>query len=326
MSFAMSRREVLAILGSSLVAFDAAPARAATKLRVGKSVQTVFGYVPLDVGMKAGLFAKEGLEIEEILFTGGAKQTQALTAGAIDIALSGGSEMAFVAKGAPEIAVASIADNPAFMGICVANNSPIKTLDDLKGKKIGVTSTGSLTSWLVDELNHSKGWTSDKDKAVAVSIGGEPAAEPSALKTGAVDASMTSPANGYTLEEMHIGHLLVDVSSYVKDLELFTIFASTAIVQANPAAVSAFLRGWFNTVKYMKTHKAEVVQATADNVGYSAAVASKVYDALINKFSTTGRFPERGLEKLHASFVDLKVLDASADMSKLYTERFLPKA
>ena len=66
----------------------------------------MFGYVPLDVGMKYGLFAKQGLEIEEIVFTGGAKLTQALTAGALDIALSGGAEMAFIAKGAPEIAIA----------------------------------------------------------------------------------------------------------------------------------------------------------------------------------------------------------------------------
>jgi len=58
-----------------------------------------FGYIPLDVGMKAGIFAKHGPEIPELNFAGGAKPAQAMTAGAVDISLSAGPEMAFVAKG-----------------------------------------------------------------------------------------------------------------------------------------------------------------------------------------------------------------------------------
>ena len=45
------------------------------------------------------------VEIDKFDFTGGSKAAQAMTAGAIDISLSGGPDMAFIAKGAPELAV-----------------------------------------------------------------------------------------------------------------------------------------------------------------------------------------------------------------------------
>lgn len=327
MASQLSRRDALAVFGTSVAAAALPlPARAADKLRVGKSVQQVFGYVPLDIGIKYGQFAKQGLDVESIVFSGGTKLTQALTAGAVEIALSGGSEMAFIAKGAPELAVASITASPAFMGIDVGANSTAKSLDDLRGKKIGITSQGTLTSWLVDELNRVKGWTSDSDRAVPVAIGGDPAAEVSAFKTGQIDANIASPANGYELQDLHAGRSLVDVSTYVKELQLFVIFASTAIVQQNPAAVRRFLTGWFDAVKYMRTHKTETVAVTVDATGYPADVSARIYDQLIAKFSTDGKFAPRGLDKLFASFSDLNLVDKSVDTSKLYTERFLPKA
>lgn len=328
MASVISRRDALIAFGGSLVALQARPAKAATeKLRVGKAVIEVFGYIPLDVGIKYGFFEKEGLEIEEINFAGGPKLAQAITAGAVDIGLSSGPAMAYSAKGAPEIAIATIADSPAFMGLNVGQASTAHTIDDMKGKKVGIVSTGSLTDWLVSELNRVKGWTADGDRVVSVAIGGEPTAEFAAIKTGAVDATLGGVATGYELEERHEGRLLADVSVYVKQLELFTTFASNAILQQNPDTVRRFLKAWYETVAFMRTHKAETIAVTSDVIpGYTKGVATRLYDGLMAKFSFDGKFRPAGLEKLRASFVDLKVLDPSADMSKLYTEAYLPKA
>lgn len=321
----ISRRDALAVLGGSLVALSAPPAKAADTLRVGKAVAQVFGYIPLDIGMKYGFFEKQGLQIEETSFVSGSALAQAITAGAVDITLSGGPDMAFTAKGAPEIAVATITTSPAFMGIAVGSQSSARTTDDLKGKKIAVTSTGSLTYWLVDELNRVKGWTGD-DRAVPVAIGGAPPTQLAAIRTGQVDGSIGGLQVGYQLEEQHAGRLLVDISSYVKELELFVTFASTNIVHQNPDAVRRFLKGWYEAVAFMKSHKAESVQLAAQVLNWSPAVTERSYDHVIAHFSTTGRFEPKALETLRASFVDLKILDPAADMAKLYTEKFLPKA
>lgn len=323
MDWKISRRTALTALAGSL-AIMATPAGAADKLRVGKAVAQNPGYIPLDVGLKFGLFEKQGLEIEALNFTGGAKLAQGVTAGAVDIALGAGTDMAFIAKGAPEIAVATIAASPAFMGIFVGSRSTAKSIDDLRGKKIGVTNIGSLTSWLVDEINRVKGWTG-ADRATPVAVGGSPTAEFAAIKTGEVDAGTGAVGEAYQLEEQHAGRLLLNVTAYVKDLELFVTFASTEIVRKNPGAVRGFLRGWYDSVAFMKSQKPETKQAFIDVLNYSPAIAERTYDSLISSFSTDGRFEEKALDRLRRSFIDLKLSDDSVDMSRLYTEAFLPK-
>jgi NitT/TauT family transport system substrate-binding protein len=326
MSGVVSRRTALAMLGGSLAALHVPTAAlAAEKLRVGKAVAQVFGYIPLDIGMKYGIFAKHGLEIEETSFVSGAQLAQAITADAIDITLSGGPDMAFTAKGAPEIAVASIATSPVFMGIAVGSQSTAKSSNDLKGKKIAVTSQGSLTYWLVDELNRVKGWTGD-DRAQPIAVGGAPPTQLAAIRTGQVDGAIGGLQVGFQLEEQKEGRLLVDISDYVKEIELFVIFAHTNLVKQNPDALRRFLTGWYESVAFMKSHKAESVKLAAEVLNWSPEVTERCYNRTIAHFSTNGKFEKQALDKLRTSFVDLKVLDASADMSTLYTEEFLPKA
>ena len=157
-------------------------------------------------------------------------------------------------------------------------------------------------------------------------IGGSPTAAFAALKIGQIDADVGGPSTGYQLEEQHAGRLLIDCSEYVKTIELFTIFASNAIVQQNPDAVRRFLKGWFELVDYMKSHKAESVPIAAKATGYTTGVAERMYDTLMTKFSTDGKFSPEAIETLRSSFVDLKKLPEPIDMSKFYTEKFLPNA
>jgi hypothetical protein len=76
----------------------------------------------------------------------------------------------------------------------------------------------------------------------------------------------------------------------------------------------------------MNSHTAESVPLAAKVMGYTPSVAERMYDTLMAKFSTDGRFNPQALETLRASFIDLKAIDdPSLDMSKFYTTEFLPK-
>jgi ABC-type nitrate/sulfonate/bicarbonate transport system substrate-binding protein len=303
------------------LALLAAPA-SAEKLRVGKVVAQNFGFVPLNIGVETGIFKKLDLDIDEFDFGGGAKQQQALVAGSIDLAIGGGTDIAFEAKGSPALAIAAITSSPAFMGYIVGADEHATSLDDLKGKKIGVTTAGSLTRWLVDQLNRSKGW--GDAGAVPVAIGGELATEVAALKTHQVDAFVDSPAIGYSLETQHAGRLLATCEDYIKDLQVFILYAHTSLIQQNPDAVKRFLKGWLQAISYMKVHKDETVEIARKITGFSKPVEEREYDLLMPYFSTDGKFDQKALAATAQSFVDLKMLDAVPDMSKLYTERFLP--
>ena len=87
------------ILGSGILGSAAVPARAEA-LRVGKAQATPIDFTPVDVGVAKGFFAKRGLDIQIINFAGSAKLHQGLAAGAADIGLGSGPELAFIAKGA----------------------------------------------------------------------------------------------------------------------------------------------------------------------------------------------------------------------------------
>ena len=325
MASVLSRRTALTVLAGALTLPAIRTAHAADTLRAGKSVAENFGNLPLDIGMEFGIFEKRGLMIEELNFTGGSKVTQAMTAGSVDIALSGGPEMAFVAKGAPEIAVASISSSPVFIGLCVGEDSAARSLDDLRGKKISIASVGSVTEWMAKELSRRKGWTEPKDQTTTVVIGGSTAADIAALKTGQVDACLTATQVGFLLESQHAGRLLADCSSYVGSFEIFTIFASAALVKQNPGALRRFLEGWYEAVAFMNTHKEETVRVAVRVMQYPAKVAERSYDTFMPKFSKDGRFDPKAIETLRQSFADLKILEGPVDMEKLYTTEFLPK-
>ncbi len=82
----------------------------------------------------------------------------AVAAGSIDIGDGAGTEMALVAKGVPMTAICETAGPIPFIGIGVPYDSPIHTIDQLKGKKIAFSSAGSLTEWLGKELERTQGW------------------------------------------------------------------------------------------------------------------------------------------------------------------------
>jgi hypothetical protein len=58
---------------------------------------------------------------------------------------------------------------------------------------------------------------------------------------------------------------------------------------------------------------------------FDPAIAGESYDIVVTKMSRTGRFDPKGLATLARSYVDMKQLSTEPDMSKFYTEKFLPK-
>ena len=131
-----------------------------TKVRIGQPQVGTFQFVPLQVGAEAGIFQKHGVGLEVISFGGGPRVQQAIAADSIDIGIGSGPELAFVAKGAPEIGVAAMADAPYSVVLAVPKDSPARTAEDLKGKTISISSKGSLTDWLGQELSRQLGWGS----------------------------------------------------------------------------------------------------------------------------------------------------------------------
>lgn len=319
----MKRLLVRTLMLAAIALIAANGARAADKLTVGKASPTSSPMLPVDVGVKTGIFAKHGLDVTIQNFSGGGKMHQAAAAGAIDIGVGAGPELALIAKGSPEIAVANVVGPPTFLGVAVPADSTAKTLADLKGKKIAVSSNGSFTFWLAQQLAKKQGW-GEKDITI-VANGSEPATVVAAFRTHNVDADIIPTSLTFQMEDKHEGKLLAPVSSYMGNTSAGTIFATTKLVRSNPDAIKRFLAGWFDTVDFMRKNKAETVKIGMGMTGFSEAVQSKEYDLTIGMYSRDGKFDADTLKNLQTSFTDLKLVDSPPDMSKLYTEAYLPK-
>jgi ABC-type nitrate/sulfonate/bicarbonate transport system substrate-binding protein len=308
----------------ALLVMAGGPAMAADKLVVGKSTAQGFAWLPADIGIAAGLFQKQGIDIELVAFTGGARLHQAFPAGSVDVGLGAGVDLAFIVKGSPEKGVANMADLPLDIGINTLNSTGIKTIDDLKGARIGVSSPGSLTDWLAHELARSKGW--GPNGVTAVAVGGNWPAFIAAMETKQVVATIGDPALGFQLAEQGRGSMLSPASDYVKDFIAHVIFASNDLMAKNPDLLRRFLRGWFETVAYMHTHRDNSIKIAVKLGELSQQVTEKDYDLVLPMFSRDGKFPAVGLKVVARSFVDLGQLDAEPDLSKVITEAYLPKS
>ena len=253
----------------SIAALNAASAQANSALKVGNSSAQAFNFLPLAIGIEQKFYEKNGVDVTEVDLGGSAKLHQAMTAGALDMGLGAGTDIAFAVKGAPEKAVAAIAITPALFGVIVPYDSPIKKLSDLKGKRIGISTVGSLTQWLAFQIAKKEGW--DPKSFTFITDGSEYTPQMAALETNAIDAQISGAALGWNLELKKKGRLLAPASEWVGAFLQNVVFASNDIIQKDPAAVHGFIKGWLEGVAYMESHKKETI-AFARTKGYRRMV------------------------------------------------------
>jgi NitT/TauT family transport system substrate-binding protein len=306
-----------AILALALVA----PAGAAEKLRVGKAVAFAWTFTPLDVGIQMGIFAKHGIEVEASAFNGDAKLQQGLTSDSVDIGIGSGPGMAFMVKGVPAKAVGVMAGVPRNMAVMVGYDSPIKTVDDLKGKKLGVTTVGSLTDWIGKRIGTQKGW--GPAGITTVPVGGMPPAR-AAIKTNQIDGYIGALEIGISLEEAKEWRVITSATPFVDHFITHVFFVREDVIAKRPQAVKAFLQGWQDTIAFMKANKVKTVEITSKVIQVAPSVIERAYDQQIGIFSDDLSFDPRAVAVLKESFIEMGLLKDIPEDKAMFTTQFLP--
>jgi ABC-type nitrate/sulfonate/bicarbonate transport system substrate-binding protein len=312
-------RTLALTLAGALVAASSATAET---LRVGKAGRDAFSFVPTDIGAQTGLFKKHGIDVTISSFGGDARVQQAMTADGIDIGLGSGPGLAFVVKGSPVKGIAAMADSPLTFALVVRNDDSIKTLDDLKGKKVGVSTVGSVTGWLVGETARQKGWGYDGMELTPV---GDDASRVAAVKTKSIDGAVVNLAVAFNFVQRGDGRVLLLFGDLLKDFHVHVIFATDKAIATRPEALRKFLAGWFETIAFMRKERAKTIEIARHVTGTDEPTTALIYDAMMPMFNDDGRFKPKALAVLSRSYVDMKTLPAEPDMRKLINESFLPK-
>jgi NitT/TauT family transport system substrate-binding protein len=309
------------LFAATALLLAAAPAFAADKVRVAKAVGSQWVYTALDVGIEQGIFAKYGIDVEISTMTGEARLQQALTAGSLDLGLAGSSGAALAAKGAPVAAVAVFLNQPANFAVVVLNDSPIKSVADLKGKSLSGSTTGGLPEWLVKHLAVVQGWGPDGIRSVSV---GSPDASISAMRTRQVDGMMTSNTVGLTLEQQGIAHLVVHIGDYAKDYHSALVFARKDFIAQSPDVIERYLKGMFASIAFIRANKAKSVAIASKAMHLDPSILDRVYDIEVGAFSTDGHFDPKAVALVKQSFIDMGSLKEKPRDDEILTTKFVP--
>src|ERR1700684_1689451 len=160
------------------------PAAAQDTLKIAVPQRGAWDTSISEIGQKAGIFKKHGLNLD-LLFTGaGAEVMGAIIGGSIDLSVAGGISTVIggYGKGAPlRIFSSEMAGQPEIYWFVPAN-SPIKSLADMKGKTIAYSAAGSSSHAALLAL-----LAQEKIDAVPTALGGVTLSMTQGM-TGQVDA------------------------------------------------------------------------------------------------------------------------------------------
>jgi len=315
-----ARASLAAIAALVIAAGLTSRASAAETVRVGTSATGSYIFELLDVGAGAGIFAQHDIALERTDFAGGGQLAQGISAGAVDIALSGSTDLVFIAKGMPAKAVTMVSAPPVDFAIMVRADGEIAKPEQLRGKRIGVTSPTSLTAWFALDFAKRQGW---QPSDITLAFIGSTPSEIAALQVKNVDAFVGNAQAGYVLEEKQQGLALVTFD-YLTTYITHILYASDALINDHPKTVTDFVAAWFDIVKFARANKDETIRLSRPGTKLSPEVAAKTYDVQTPALSLTGRFEPQALKALAQSFIDLKLLDKLPPLAELYTEKFLP--
>jgi NitT/TauT family transport system substrate-binding protein len=239
-------------------------------------------------------------------------------------------------KGKCITSVVQLANIPGEVEIVAANKAAqITSPADFKGKKLGITSSGSSTDFLTQYLATKGGLKSGDYTTVKAGAGQTFIA---AIDNGGIDAGMTTDPTAAQLTSTGKGKVLLDMRNEAGTRAALgglypasSLYMDCAWVQAHPDAVQKLANAFVKTLRWIKAHKPDEIAAKMPAefaVGNPQLYVQAVTDS-IGMFNGDGVMPEDGaknvLEVLSQFSPNVKGKKDQVDLSKTYTTAYVSK-
>ncbi|HSR95748.1 MAG TPA: ABC transporter substrate-binding protein [Kofleriaceae bacterium] len=180
-----------AVLAAALLLATTAAIRPALAelrtVRVGWCAKTVSSAAaPFAIAQKMGWFEKDGIKVELVPLPGSTDCVKLVATKDVQVSLPSVEPLAIIRPQGVKAKFFYTAYQGNIYGIAVPADSPVKTMADLKGKKIGVTSMASAGVILARALAKHAGLDPDKD--ISIVVAGESAQTAALLRSHQIDA------------------------------------------------------------------------------------------------------------------------------------------
>jgi NitT/TauT family transport system substrate-binding protein len=291
-------------------------------------------YLPVVLTQRLGHFKAAGVDVTLLDEGAGVDAESELLAGRVDgVAGFYDHTVDLQAKGKSLQAVI-VLDRVPGEALVVSNRSGIKTLADLRAKRIGVTGLGSSTNFLASYLVARGGGDQPHYTALAVGAGNTLIA---AMQQSRIDAAVTTEPTVSRLLKIGLAHVLVDMRTAAGTRAALggtypaaCLYMRTEFVRSHRDAVQRTVAALVRTLRYLHAHTASQI---ADQMPEDYYVGDKpLYVGVLalstNMFNPSGAMPPDGpatVLKVLASFN--KDLDPrKIDLGKTYTDEFVTAA
>ena len=245
---------VLLALSLDFAALAAAPAGAQMKARVAWT-SFASNMSGTWVAQEEGLFRKNGLEVELVHIPSTSRTIQVLLSGEIAYTyMDGRTAVQATLRGADAVIVAGVANRLVFSFMA---RPEIKSVNDLRGKKIGVTrlgsSTHSVTLWVMNKFGIKP------EEYQLLQLVDVPNIL-TAIMAGQIDAGALSPPTNFRARKAGLCEL-IDLSKDGPDYVSVAIGSTRSFIKANEEMTRRFVRGYSEGVQLLKANKTAGIRA-----------------------------------------------------------------
>lgn len=281
------------------------------KVRVGIPTRSLIVASSLIPGER-GYFKQDGLEAELIVIRS-APSVLALAAREIDFLTIGGGGLSGILRGLPLRVAFAPFNRPLY---ALYAKPEIRSLPDLDGKKIGVSSFGSGPDLLLRDLLKKRIPDGGK-KATILAVGGG-MERFIALKTGIVDAAVL--ATPFTVNAKQDGYR--ELFSFINERDYADIpvatFTREDLLQSNPALVERFVRAQAKGLLYMRASRDRAVSSLARALKVREDAVGAGFDELSPALTEDGTISQEEQRKALEYLVNPAALKEAPRLDKIY--------
>ncbi|MHC5234027.1 aliphatic sulfonate ABC transporter substrate-binding protein [Brucella sp. LJL56] len=276
-------------------------------------------------GTLAKEFEEDGIKVEFIAFTnGGSEATTALATGAVEFIYTGNNPALRVAAAGADVKAIGLSSFIKENGsaIIVNTNSSIRSLQDLKGKKVAYL-TGTVRHSIFAKALKSVGLSLDDVESLNLAFD----ASGPALVRGDVDAVVESGDVAAKLVEARQARVILDASSHPEWSAPFLISANGDFVRKHPEIVKRLLKVDIETARWADAHPEETIKIFVAETKSSEKSVRQTYRN--NVFYQDPRIIPEALAALKVEeqfMADAKLLKGSVDYDKWIDTSFLDAA
>src|SRR5215510_3483743 len=291
----------------ALVLASAVPARAQDTLKIAAGQRGNWDTTIAEMGQRAGIMKKYGLNLELLWTQGGGETQQAVISGSVDIGVAPGimGVLSAYSKGAPVRIIGAETTGASDLYWYVPASSTIKSLKDTEGKTIAYSTNGSSTHGIVTAF------MKQYDLKARPTATGGPAPTLTQVMSGQIDVGWSAPPFG--LKELDEGKIRIVASgndaAAFKGQTVRLLITNVPTLQTRKDAIDRFMKAYRETIDWVYSDDPAALKTYADFVGIPVATAKRTRDGFFPKASVD---PDKivGLDTIVQDAVELKFTTA----------------